>query len=827
MTVANYFGKDLSLSNTPVSALKGVLSEGLFGSIGADKFVSSGRGQLMSGLGGDDTYYVKSDQDRVLESSGGGIDTVIASGVRSHTLAANVENLVIGGNSWGFGNDLDNVIEGKNGAQVLEGGRGDDVLTGGADADTFVFGRGSGHDRITDFSVTDGDKIRVDGYGLVNFDQVKAAMTQDGSDVILKLSATDAVRITGAHVADFTADSFQLGIDTSKLTQTFAEDFNALSLKDNTTGLGRWSTTFDFGAKEGAKSLASHTLLNNDEQQIYVDPNYAGNAAKGSAGLGLNPFSIHDGVLQITAQKTTADQSAKLFGYEYTSGLLTTETSFAQKYGYFEMRAQLPLGQGVWPAFWLLPEDGTNPLELDVMEAVGGDMAHQTSHFSVDGVKSKESFANFVNNPDDFHTYGMLWTEKELAWYIDGVEVSSMATPADLNRPMYMLVNLAVGGNWAGDATFDSASMNVDYVHAYSVDADATAQTINHSVLAAAAAPAPVSEIVGTGDADVLRGFEGSEVLRGLGGDDELKGGLGDNTFDGGAGSDTVSFVDQKDGVKVSLAVAGPQTVAPGSVDTFISIENLTGSHKDDILVGDGAANVIDGSSGDDIIVGGAGNDTLRGSAGSDMLIGGAGDDLIDGGAGNDTVSYAGASAGVTVNLSISGAQATGGAGSDTLISIENVVGSAFNDVLSGGDKKTNLLDGAAGDDILNGGKGRDVLIGGEGADKLFGGAGADSFVFKAVSESSLAHSDTIMDFNAKEGDSVDLSAIDANTTLGGDQAFNDIGTAGFTRHAGELRHTVDASGSHVYGDVNGDGVADFHIAFAGVASLSVTDFIL
>jgi beta-glucanase (GH16 family) len=488
MSVVDYFGNFLSESAAPTAKITtDVAGLDLTGTAGADKLLANGTGQVMAGLGGDDSYYVKSAADQVVEDANGGVDTVDATNIRAYTLGANVENLTIDGKSWGFGNDLANILVGQGNSQVLDGGKGDDVLTGGAGADTFVFTKGSGHDLVTDFSVADGDQIRIVGYDLANFAQVKQAMTQVGDDVVLKLSDTDAVKLAHVSMADLTPQSFQFGINTSALKLTFADEFDGLSLARNSDGQGGvWKTSYDFGPSDGLNALGVHTLSHNGEQEIYVSPDFAGDAVRGTPGLGLNPFSIDDGVLTITAEKTPDALKGQLWDMPYTSGLLTTQNSFSQLYGYFEVKAALPQAQGAWPAFWLLPQDGTNPLELDVFEAIGGNMSYQTAHFALDGVKSKESFANYVSDPDQFHTYGLLWTAKEVAWYIDGTEVASMPTPADMNRPMYMLVNLAAGGNWPGDATFDSAQMKVDYVHAYAVDPNATAADINPDAVAAA-----------------------------------------------------------------------------------------------------------------------------------------------------------------------------------------------------------------------------------------------------------------------------------------------------------------------------------------------------
>ena len=161
--------------------------------------------------------------------------------------------------------------------------------------------------------------------------------------------------------------------------------------------------------------------------------------------------------------------------------------------------------------------------------------------------------------------------------------------------------------------------------------------------------------------------------------------------------------------------------------------------------------------------------------------------------------------------------------------------GGAGDDVLSGlagadnlrGDQGNDYLDGGNGNDRLYGGAGADTLYGGRGADKLYGGAGADSFIFKSVAESNGKAVDTIFDFSSAAGDRIDLSAIDANTSIAGNQAFSFIGSKDFTGKAGELRYETSASGSYVYGDVNGDAKADFAIRFDDALTFKSADFIL
>ncbi|MBP1861498.1 M10 family metallopeptidase C-terminal domain-containing protein, partial [Rhizobium herbae] len=215
------------------------------------------------------------------------------------------------------------------------------------------------------------------------------------------------------------------------------------------------------------------------------------------------------------------------------------------------------------------------------------------------------------------------------------------------------------------------------------------------------------------------------------------------------------------------------------------------------------------------------------GGSGNDLLNGGAGADKLDGGTGTDTAAYYGASAGVTASLANASIN-TGHAKGDVYVSIERLTGSSYGDKLYG-NGSANLLAGGSGNDVLNGGSGNDTLYGGSGADDLTGGAGADTFVFRTLVDTTTARAgrDSIFDFSVTGNDRIDLSAIDANTSASGNQAFWYLGTSAFTGHAGELRYIKQASDTYVYGDVNGDKTADFAIHLDDALSLEKGDFVL
>ncbi len=290
-------------------------------------------------------------------------------------------------------------------------------------------------------------------------------------------------------------------------------------------------------------------------------------------------------------------------------------------------------------------------------------------------------------------------------------------------------------------------------------------------------------KILGPGD-DTLTGGSGNDTISGKGGDDLLAGGSGGDTLDGGAGYDrldggmgidTASYASAGAAVAVSLAVAGPQDTGGGGTDTLIGVENLTGSAFADVLAGDGGANTLTGGNGDDTLDGGAWYDTL------------------DGGSGNDTASYASVGAAVAASLAISGPQDTGGGGTDTLASIENLTGSGFDDTLTG-DGGANVLIGGGGDDTLDGGGGTDILDGSGGSDTASYASAASavtvSLAVQGGQETGGAGNDTLIRMENLTGSSFD-------DTLAGDASANVIigGSGDDTLDGGAGDDTLDGSG--------------------------------
>jgi Ca2+-binding RTX toxin-like protein len=325
-----------------------------------------------------------------------------------------------------------------------------------------------------------------------------------------------------------------------------------------------------------------------------------------------------------------------------------------------------------------------------------------------------------------------------------------------------------------------------------------------------------IENATGGSGADQIFGNAANNILTGNAGADHLRGGAGNDTLIGGEGMDYAWYDDAVSAVTVELGSSAAQNTGGAGIDTLSGIEGLIGGRFNDTLIGNAVGNELLGGDGADILVGGAGNDRLVGDAGHDHLYGGDGVDTLIGGAGYDYARYDDAAAGVTVSLALVGLQDTGAAGMDDLSGIEALVGSAFDDFLSGD---------VGGNEIL-GGAGNDQIFGAGGADALTGGAGADAFFFAALSDSAPGARDTITDFNAAEGDVVYLSGIDANSGVEGDQAFAFV--SAFSGAAGQAVLSFDAAAgvSTLSLDVNGDGVSDFQLLMKGEVS-SASGFVL
>ena len=254
--------------------------------------------------------------------------------------------------------------------------------------------------------------------------------------------------------------------------------------------------------------------------------------------------------------------------------------------------------------------------------------------------------------------------------------------------------------------------------------------------------------LFGGDDDDTLYGGGDNDFLLGGPGDDTLTGGPGADEFIGGPGEDTVSYANALD-EKVTVNLAGtvadpdPNNDSHSDGDSFSAgdVENVIGSPRGDTITGNNLANKL---------WGGLGADTLNGAAGDDTIDGGPGGDTIDGGTGEDTVTYEDSDALVRVSLT-TGRGEGGHAEGDVLTTVENLIGSVYDDRLFG-DGLANKLTGGAGNDRIEGRGGDDTVEGGAGADTLDGGAGTDSYLAVQFNNDVLSYA------NSTGGVTIDLS---------------------------------------------------------------------
>ncbi|HEY8616172.1 family 16 glycosylhydrolase, partial [Phenylobacterium sp.] len=287
-------------------------------------------------------------------------------------------------------------------------------------------------------------------------------------DVVLRLNASETLTFRDETLSSFQDRQFLLPLDTSKLGDlTFHDEFNSLQVYDHSLQTGQWRS--DFGGN--LRDEWAYTLTSNGERQVYTTSGFYGQGERQFDNY--TPLSVNNGLLTIKAERLADSDREAAWGREYSSGMLNTYGIFEQKYGYFEMRAELPTALGAWPAFWMIPYPYVAQVEADIMEGLAA-----TPH--VDYRRAWGGSENLYDNgykvdPSGMHTYGMLWTATDVIFYYDGVAVMQTATPANWTHPMAMIVNLAVGG-WGGEPNSLQfpAEMKVDYIRAYELADNST-----------------------------------------------------------------------------------------------------------------------------------------------------------------------------------------------------------------------------------------------------------------------------------------------------------------------------------------------------------------
>ena len=232
----------------------------------------------------------------------------------------------------------------------------------------------------------------------------------------------------------------------------FSDEFDGAALNTSTWHTCSWWAT------------STCSIETNNELELYTK----------------NNVSVANGTLKLQARKENAVAwNGKT--YNYTSGMVSTggrqgekAPGFTFKYGYAEARVKVPAGQGLWPAFWTLPANYDWPPEIDVMEIIGDEpnVTHMHYHY-LDGAGTHRGPGASWAGPDfsaDWHTFGVDWQPGSLVWYVDGVERHRFTSSFVTAEPQYLLLNLAVGGNWPGSPDSSTAFPSdylVDYVRVW------------------------------------------------------------------------------------------------------------------------------------------------------------------------------------------------------------------------------------------------------------------------------------------------------------------------------------------------------------------------
>ncbi|WP_200154030.1 beta strand repeat-containing protein [Chromatium okenii] len=807
---------------------------------------SDSNGDTMRGGNGDDIYLVSSNDDQVEESSlstaGGGIDTVRS--FVSYTLPDNVENLElqdIFGDIYainGTGNALNNKLIGNNDPNVLDGLGGADTMDGGDTSDIYY----------------------VDNIGDVVIETNTAVTTNQ----------IDLVKSFVSYTLTPNVENLQLmsGNDINATGNTLNNIFYANTGDNAFDGLSGIDTV-SYEAQLNAKAIYSGA----DATYTGVVISLAVPGAQATRGSGKDTFVNIE----------------NLIGSQYNDSLTGDGKDNRL--------------DGSTGADLLTGGEGNDTYIVDSADIV---VETSTATTQIDTVESSVSYILSKN------VENLVLTGKD-AVNGTGNELPNVITG---NGSANVLDGMAGADRLEGGAGNDR----------YIVDSFDT--VVEKAGMGTDTVLADISYLL-PANVENLQ-LLGSENLNGTGNTlaNVIYPNTGDNILKGGGGIDTVSYQfgvigTGGTGVRVDLAITTAQLTGGSGTDTLVGFSNITGSIYSDFLSVTDTDNVLDGLDGSDTVsyesatagiivdlssknpqkTGGSGTDKLLnvenlvGSTFNDVITASNANNVITGGSGFDTVSYATAAA-VKVDLTLTTMQDTRGSGSDTLISIENLTGSKFNDILigntddnvlnggpgidsmSGGDgndtylvdnvldvitetstavtqidvvqanvsitladnvenlqlldvKKVvingtgnvlnNSLTGNASNNMLIGSAGNDTLNGGGGQDTLQGDAGADYFSFGFLTDTTVSNPDIISDFSQTQKDKIDLSLPTFYS-----EEFTFIGNKVFSGTAGELRFDINAGNTMVTGDTDGNGVADFSILLMGVTTtISATDFVL
>lgn len=790
------------------------------GTAGADSITGSSGADVISGMAGDDSLAGGAGNDTYLYARGDGHDTVNEGNAGTDRLmladinpssisllrSGNDLTLVISESSIGAGdggsiklltqlspgkgveniffadgtvwtpNDLrlmllaqastsgDDIITAFDGNDTLAGGQGNDTLNGGSGRDTYVYTRGDGHDTINEvLSVSDPDRLILQGINPADI-----SLVRDGNNVTLMIAESAQGAGDGGSILlnDQLDSSFDSGVEEIVFadgTMWTQENLRVMVLAQAATSGD--DTISGFANNDTiAGGLGNDTLNGGSGNDTYVyAPGDGRDVIVESAGtdkIQLNDIVPADVTVvkngnniilligQAGGRITIRDQlvtSTRIESILFANGTVWT-------YQQLEALAVANDGSVVTHYGTSAADTLTGTSDLDVFQAgLGNDTLSGVAgsdvyiYASGDGSDTINDNSGSTANVDTLKLIDLNPADVTLTREGQLLKITVIATGETITVQSQFYSTTA---NWGIERILFADGTSLDLA---AIKADAWIRGTGGN-----------DTLTGTAEVDTIAGYDGNDTLNGAAGADTLIGGLGDDAYtvdnagdviveSAGEGTDTVqSFVTYALSAHVeNLTLAGSLGIhATGNSGANV----LTGNSGNNILAGLGGADVLNGGLGTDTVTyaasaaginvslvantgssGDAAGDTflsienIIGSDFDDVIEGTSGANNLNGGAGIDTVSYQNAASAVTVNLSTTTAQNTG-SGSDTLSGFENLTGSSYNDTLTG-TTGANLLTGLAGNDSLT------------------GLAGSDTFVFLAG-----FGKDTIQDFTAGAG---------------------------------------------------------------------------
>ncbi len=654
------------------------------------------------------------------------------------------------------GTDGDDTLFGTSRDDIFEGKQGDDQIYSAAGSDVFRYSRGDGSDYINDATneARSTDTLRLQD--LIASDVMASRVGEDLR--IYVLGTSDVITIDG----QWSDDQGYWGLE-------------KIEFADGTS----WDRGTIMAIQPGPiyNGPGDGTVQGTDGDDI-IDCGPGNDRLEGGAGTDIYVYSLGDGTDYINDEASeaeaidtlrftdlnAADISAFRKGVNLeitilaTGDVITIDEQWINPNAYWGFE-KIEFADGT---FWdrsiimaidVAPIVGTSGNDVltgtsghDVFECgpgddrlLGGSGADTYLYRAGDGTDYIDDEANEANSVDTLRFLDLNASDISAARKGINLELTILAT-GDVITIDEQWYNTSAYWGFEKIEFADGTSWNRATIMA--IQAAPIIGTSGNDVLIGTVA----GETLSGGDGnDSLNGGDGDDIHLGGAGDDILFGNVGADSFDGGDGIDTLNFTYYTASHNIDLAL-GKVLFSDGTFEQAINIENVVagsganqilGSSANNQLDGGAGNDVISGNDGNDILIGGDGDDTLRGGNGADRLVGGTGLDSFDGGDGFDTGDFSYSTAVWTLDLQQGKALSSGT--TETMVSIEALIGGTGNDILIG-NAEGNQLEGYLGNDTVT------------------GGAGDDVFVFKG----GFGH-DTVTDFIAGAGsyDVIDTDAFD------------------------------------------------------------------